>query len=110
MSEREAIRNRFEQFADAGEKHAFRLYSGREFLGWVMEVREDAILVMWAPLPFYAQATGTDEMAPPDEWVRFADIEPPSLGYYDGAAHCWVDFPSLEEMSSDGRNAVRPGG
>jgi hypothetical protein len=87
---------RFERFVETGEKYAFRLRSGQEFLGWVMEVGEDAILVAWAPSPFYAQATGTEEMSPPDEWVRFADIEPSSLAYWDDAACRWIDFPEAE--------------
>jgi hypothetical protein len=87
---------RFERFVETGEKYAFRLRSGQEFLGWVMEVGEDAILVAWAPSPFCAQATGTEEMSPPDEWVRFADIEPSSLAYWDDAASRWIDFPEAE--------------
>jgi hypothetical protein len=100
MSEASKIRLRFERFADAGEKHAFRLRSeklkarfGSEFLGWVMEVGEDAVLAAFAPSPFYAQAAGTSEMAPPDEWVPFDAIEPSSLAYWDDATRRWVDFP-----------------
>jgi hypothetical protein len=93
MSNDQEIRHRFERYRETGEKHAFRLRSGQAFLGWVVEVGEDAALVAWAPSPFYAQATGKDEMSPPDEWLRFADIEPSSLSYWDGVARRWVDFP-----------------
>jgi hypothetical protein len=87
---------RFKRFAATGEKHAFQLRSGAEFLGWVMDVGADAVLVAWAPSPFHAQATGTSEMAPPDEWLPFADIEPASLSYWDDATRRWVDFHETE--------------
>jgi hypothetical protein len=91
---------RFERFAETGAKHIFRLRSGQEFLGWVMEVGEDAILFACAPSPFYAQAAGTEEMSPPDEWVRFADIELSSLAYWDDVARRWIDFPEAEPGSA----------
>ncbi len=47
---------------------------------------------MWAPSPFYAQATGTDAMSPPDEWVPIAEIELDSLSYWDDREHRWIDF------------------
>jgi len=81
-----SIRLLFERFAETGAKHAFRLRSGQEFLGWVLDVGEEAALVSWAPSPFYAQATGTDETAPPDEWIPFTDIVPSSLSYWDDTA------------------------
>jgi hypothetical protein len=92
MGEGEEVRQRFERFAATGVKHAFRLRSGQEFLGWVVEVREDAALVAWAPSPFYSQATGTDEMSPPDEWLPFTDIESSSLSYWDDTARRWIEF------------------
>ena len=100
MNDDRESRRRFERFAETGEKHAFRLRSGRDFLGWVVEVGEDAVLVSWAPSPFHAQATGTDEWSPPDEWVRFADIDPASLSFWDGTARRWVDFQ--ERYASSG--------
>jgi hypothetical protein len=92
MSNESEVRQRFEQFSETGETHAFRFRSGQNFQGWVIEVGEEAILVMWAPSPFYAQATGSDEMSPPDEWVKFSDIEPSSLSYWDDTAGLWIDY------------------
>ena len=93
MEELLSTRLRYERFAEVGAKHAFRLRSGREFLGWVVEIREDAVLVSWAPSPFYAQASGTADMSPPNEWVLFADIEPSSLNYWDDEKRRWIEFP-----------------
>lgn len=92
MAASRETRLRFERFAEVGVKHAFQLRSGQDFLGWVIEVKEDAILVSWAPSPFYAQGRGTDDMSPPDEWVKFDDIEPTSLGYWDDVTRRWIDF------------------
>jgi len=92
MSSDPNLRAIFERFADTGDKHAFRFRDGRDFLGWVMDVTEDAVLVSWAPSPFYAQATGTAEMSPEDELVRFSDIELGSLAWWDGAARQWVEL------------------
>lgn len=89
---RVSLRARFERFADAGDKHAFRLRDGREFLGWIVEVADAAVLVAWAPSPFHAQATGTAEMSPPDEWLALTDIEPGSLAWWDSATRRWVEF------------------
>lgn len=56
-----------ERYADTGDKHAFNLKDGRECFGWVTDVTSTALSFMWAPSPFHAQATGTDQMAPPDD-------------------------------------------
>lgn len=92
MANQQEIRRALERFADCGGKHAFRLCGGHDFLGWVLEVGVDAILVAWAPSPFYAQRIDTEEMSPPDEWLRFTDIELDSLAYWDEVARRWIDF------------------
>jgi hypothetical protein len=79
MTDAKAIYDYFNQLSETGDRCWFRLKSGGTFEGWVLEVSADEVLVMWAPSPFYAQATGTDEMSPPDEWIQFADIELSSL-------------------------------
>ena len=43
---------------------ALALADGTTREGWIAEVHEDAILFEHAPSPFYAQAHGTDAMAP----------------------------------------------
>ncbi len=84
------LRALLERSADAGDRHAFRLRDGREFLGWIVEVAAEAVLVSWAPSPFYAQATGTTEMSPADEWVQFTEIASGSLARWDDATRQWV--------------------
>ena len=49
---------------DACTRVALALADGTTREGWIAEVGEDAILLEHAPSPFYAQATGTDAMAP----------------------------------------------
>ncbi len=82
----------FERFSRLGDKHAFRRRDGRDVLGWVMEVGETALLFAHAPSPFYAQATAGPDMAPPDEWIAFEEIEPSSLAFYDTHKRRWIDF------------------
>lgn len=79
-----------ERSADAGDRHAFEFRDGREFLGWIVEVTDEAVLVSWAPSPFYAQAAGTTEMSPADEWVQFTEIVPGSLARWDDGTRQWV--------------------
>lgn len=86
-----AVRLCFERFGEDRSRVGFRFRDGREFLGWAPETDEDAVLVLWAPSPFYAQATGTDDWAPPDEWVPFAEIDLSSLQFWDETARVWVD-------------------
>ncbi|MHB1562009.1 MAG: hypothetical protein ACYC61_31560 [Isosphaeraceae bacterium] len=93
------IRRALEEFAEVGEKHAFEFRGGGEFLGWVLEVTSDAALVRWAPSPFYAQAAGTEEMAPSDRWVPLADIIPESLAYWDDERRGWCSYPRGEPCS-----------
>lgn len=50
--------------ADADVRVALELTDGTKREGWIAEVEEDAIAFEHAPSPFYAQAHGTDAMAP----------------------------------------------
>jgi hypothetical protein len=86
-----ATRLCFERLAEDRSRIGFRFRNGHEFLGWVGEVGESVALLIWAPSPFYAQATGTDEWAPPDAWVPFTEIELASLQFWDESARVWVD-------------------
>ena len=95
MSEGQETRIHFQRFVETGVKHAFRLRSGQHFLGWVVEVCDDAILVEWAPCPFYAQATGTGEMASPNEWVRLGDIDPSSISFWDDETRRWINSATV---------------
>lgn len=82
----------FQRYADSGDKHAFDLVDGTSCMGWVMDVRGSELLFMWAPSPFYQQATGSSEDSPPDEWIAFDRIALRSLSYWDPASKAWVDF------------------
>lgn len=57
----------------------FTYGDGIQFEGLVTEVTDVTLYVMWRPSPFYAQATGSDEMSPPDEWIKIKDIDIESL-------------------------------
>lgn len=49
---------------EAGTRVALRLADGSTREGWIVEVEEEVIVFEHAPSPFYAQANGTDAMAP----------------------------------------------
>lgn len=73
--------------AEGEHRVALRLADGSTREGWIAEVDEDAIVFEHAPSPFYAQATGTDEMAPPAERIALAAI----VGYV-GEQPGWRSF------------------
>lgn len=76
--------------ADDGAKCAFRL-RGAEFLGWILEVEKGRVLLSWAPSPFFAQAAGTDQMSPVDEWVSLDEIAVDSYAAWDEASRRWIE-------------------
>jgi hypothetical protein len=71
VSQRESV---LRGFAAGGDRVALKLADGSTREGWVDEVCDDVIVFEHAPSPFYAQATGTDEMAPPAERIAIAAI------------------------------------
>lgn len=73
---------------EAGVRVALRLADGSTREGWIVEVEEEAIVLEHAPSPFYAQATGTDAMAP-EEAERIA-IE--GITGYVGEEPGWRSF------------------
>jgi hypothetical protein len=91
MATSAALREYFEIFSECGVKHAFRLRSGTEFLGWVVEVKDSSVGVVEALNALVYPARATDDA----EKIRisFDDIEIESLGYYDEGRNRWVDFP-----------------
>ena len=64
---------------DEEDKVNFVYGDGKVFFGWILERKDMSFLVRWSPSPFYSQAMGTKEMAPPDEWIDFMDIDINSL-------------------------------
>lgn len=85
-------RSLLEQFADLGGKHAFRLRSGGEFLGWVLEVCQCELIAEWSPSPISSQSS-IDDLLAPEDTIRFEDIDLDSLSYWDETAQHWIDFP-----------------
>jgi hypothetical protein len=90
MSEEQVLYDFIVRCHDNSDRVGFTFVDGREFLGWIAEVTEDRMLVMWAPSPFYAQATGGDEWNPDDEWVPFTALRTESLARYDKSIPGWV--------------------
>jgi hypothetical protein len=88
----QTAQKRLEAFSQTGDKHAFKLLDGQSFEGWVMDVTATAALVARAPSPFHTQASGTDNMAAPDEWIPIDQIDAMTLSYYDKEKHRWLDF------------------
>lgn len=86
-----ALRIYLKCLIENGAQITFRISDGRKFVGWVPEVGESAVFVVWVPSPFYAQATGTDEWASPDEWVPLADIDISSIRFWSEEAGAWID-------------------
>ena len=71
-----AARDLLERFMEHGDRHLFRLSDGRAFEGWVVEVGEEAVLVMDSgPL-------ASDE---PHE-ISLAAIDLGTLRYVEGGA------------------------
>lgn len=71
-----AARDLLERFMEHGDRHLFRLSDGRAFEGWVVEVGEEAVLVMDSgPL-------ASDE---PHE-ISLATIDLGTLRYVEGGA------------------------
>lgn len=81
-TETDAFREHLERFSELGERHLFQYRDGTPFEGWVVEVGEDALLVM-----------SGGPLASEDEFpVAFADIDPASLAYVDEAG-ARIPFP-----------------
>lgn len=58
-------RDLLEALAEHDGHVALRLVDGTTLEGWILEVDADTLTFDHAPSPFHAQATGSDEMAPP---------------------------------------------
>jgi hypothetical protein len=60
---------------NAGEgHHCIRTKDGVVREGWIIAVGDTTLTFMHAPSPFFAQATGGDEMAPADEEILLEDV------------------------------------
>jgi len=84
----EAKRRTFESVVGTGESHqCIRTKDGVVREGWIVAVGETSLTFMHAPSPFFAQATGGDDMAPGDEEVLLDDITA-----WMNAAGEWVEL------------------
>jgi len=76
------------KLSETDERVALRRADGWIIEGWILEVFEDAIVFDHAPSPFHAQATGTDEMSPPEERIALD-----AIAQYMDDARRWRPFP-----------------
>ncbi|MFB6891426.1 hypothetical protein ACFCX4_19220 [Kitasatospora sp. NPDC056327] len=83
---RAALHDYLVRCEEAVAKVGFTLPDGREFLGWIVEVAGDRVLLMWAPGPY-------DDHDPGDEWIPLAGIRPGTAARYDTAVRGWVPYP-----------------
>ena len=68
-----AARDVLERFMEHGDRHLFRLVGGRAFEGWVVEVGEQAVLVM--------DVGAADEEEPTE--IPLAEIDLGTLRYVE---------------------------
>lgn len=72
----------YNKLTECEDKVTFKYGKDSHFEGWVDELTEDAVLVMWTPSPIYAQMTEGEDWAPQDEWIKLEDIIPASIECY----------------------------
>jgi len=73
------------EFAELGNQHRIPLKDGRVLQGWIMEIREDDLLI----------STGFSEKQGKDEWLQFDTIDLSQLEYWDTKQQGWVKFVSV---------------
>jgi hypothetical protein len=69
-------------FAELGNQHRIALKDGRVLQGWIMEIREDDLLI----------STGFSEKQGKDDWIRFETIDLDQLEYWDTKQQVWLKF------------------
>lgn len=69
-------------FAELGNQHRIHLKDGKVIQGWIMEIREDDLLI----------SSGFSEKQGKDEWIRFDTIDLSQLEYWDTKQQGWVQF------------------
>jgi hypothetical protein len=69
-------RDRLQKLSESeGDGHqCIRTRDGDVHEGWIDEIHESTLVFAYAPSPFYAQAHGTNEMAPPDATISLDDV------------------------------------
>jgi len=69
-------------FAEAGNQQRLYLKDGRTLQGWIMEIREEDLLI----------STGFSEKQGKDDWILFSDINTDRLEYWDTKNQAWQLF------------------
>ena len=84
----DAKRRTFESVVGTSGGHqCIRTKDGVIREGWIVAVGDTTLTFMHAPSPFFAQATGGDDMAPGDEEILLDDISA-----WMNAAREWVEL------------------
>ncbi|AXI01754.1 hypothetical protein [Aquirhabdus parva] len=69
-------------FAEKGNQQRIHLTDGRTLQGWIMEIREDDLLM----------STGFSEKQGKDDWIPFTSIHLDQLQYWDTQQSLWAPF------------------
>ncbi len=69
-------------FAETGNQQRIHLNDGRTLQGWIMEIREDDLLM----------STGFSEKQGKDDWIPFKAIQLDRLEYWDTQQSLWAVF------------------
>jgi hypothetical protein len=69
-------------FAEKGNQQRIQLIDGRSLQGWIMEIRENDLLM----------STGFSEKQGKDDWIPFASIRLDQLQYWDTQQSLWAAF------------------
>ncbi len=69
-------------FAESGNQHRIQLIDGKVLQGWIMEIREEDLLI----------SIGFSEKQGQDDWIRFETIDVGRLEYWDMQQQLWLKF------------------
>lgn len=69
-------------FAELGNQHRITLKDGKVIQGWIMEIREDDLLI----------SSGFSEKQGKDDWIKFEAIDLNQLEYWGTKEQMWLRF------------------
>jgi hypothetical protein len=69
-------------FAEQGNQHRIQLKDGKVLQGWIMEIREDDLLI----------SIGFSEKQGKDDWILFDTIDLEQLEYWGTKEQAWLKF------------------
>jgi hypothetical protein len=73
------IGSKLVDFAELGNQHRIQLKDGKVLQGWIMEIREEDLLI----------STGFSEK---HDWIRFDTIDLDQLEYWGTKEQAWLKF------------------